>query len=526
SGAVSYDLQYKTSASSTWTTVATLTATTYNLTGLTGSTGYNYQVKTNCSANGSAYSTSQLFTTLVDPCNTPTNVTASAITNNSATISWTAVSGAVSYDLQYKTSAASVWTTVAGITTTSKVLTGLNGSTGYNYQVKTNCSANGSAYSTSQLFTTLVDPCNTPTNVAASAITDVNATISWTAVSGAINYDLQYKTSASTVWTTISGTASTSYTLTGLNASTSYDFQVKTNCSANGSSYSLKQSFTTLAPPCGIPGSPAASGITTSSATISWTAVSGAATYDMQYKLASATTWTTISGIASTSYTLTGLASNATYNYQISANCISGKGTGTALQSFTTLATTCGAPVNVIASGINNSNATITWDAISGAQNYYIKYKKQKDKAWITTPVFTTNLYLITGLASRTSYYLQVWVICTSGSTYSTQIAFKTGTFTTTNKTTGSINEVIDPGVSIQTVLAPNPTSNYIDVMIADEIASDAKLKVMDMYGRVLKLVVANGIKTRIDVTALAAGVYRVQVISNKRTETKTFIKQ
>ncbi|MGE5106479.1 MAG: fibronectin type III domain-containing protein [Sphingobacteriales bacterium] len=526
-GAVSYDLQYKTSAATTWTTVAGITATSQILSGLSAATIYNYQLRTNCSAGNSAYSAMQSFTTQATPCTIPTNISASSVTNNSATISWTAVSGAVSYDLQYKTSGATTWTTVAGITATSQNLTGLTASTSYNCQVKTNCSANGSAYSTSQSFTTLVDPCNTPTNVTASSITDVSASIMWTAVSGALSYDLQYKTSASTTWTTVATITTASYNLTGLSSSTPYDYQVKTNCSTNTSVYSANQSFSTLASPCGTPGNPNAGGITTSSATITWTGVSNATSYDLQYKPASSTTWTTISGIAATSYTLTGLAANTQHNYKVDAKCNAILSSATSTLSFTTLATTCAAPTNVKATGINNSNATISWDAISDAQNYYIKYKKQRDKTWITTATFATNTYLITGLASRTSYYVQVWVNCTSGAAYYTQISFKTGTFKASNKTTGSINELIDQNIaSINLVLAPNPASNYIDVIIPDDNIQNTKLMVIDLYGRVLKVTSAFSSKTRIDITGLAVGIYQVKIISNGNVETKSFMKQ
>ena len=46
-------------------------------------------------------------------CGTPSGLASSAITTTAATVSWSAVSGAVSYNLQYKTSAATTWTTVA-----------------------------------------------------------------------------------------------------------------------------------------------------------------------------------------------------------------------------------------------------------------------------------------------------------------------------------------------------------------------------------------------------------------------------
>ena len=89
---------------------------------------------------------------------------------------------------------------------------------------------------------------------------------------------------------------------------------------------------------CGTPSGLNASGITTSGATLGWSAVSGATSYNLQHKLGSSSTWTTVS-VATTSYALSGLASNTIYNYQVQAVCNSGSSAYSAASSFTTLAT-------------------------------------------------------------------------------------------------------------------------------------------------------------------------------------------
>ena len=88
-------------------------------------------------------------------CTAPSNVTAASITITSATISWTAATGASSYSLQYKLSTASAYTTVTS-TTTSYVISGLTAGTTYNYQVATVCNGSTSTYSTTTSFATTV----------------------------------------------------------------------------------------------------------------------------------------------------------------------------------------------------------------------------------------------------------------------------------------------------------------------------------------------------------------------------------
>jgi hypothetical protein len=95
--------------------------------------------------------------------------------------------------------------------------------------------------------------CNAPTGLAASSITTSGATVSWTAVSGASSYAVDYKTTASATWiSAATATASTSIGLSGLSSSTTYDYRVRTNCSASNSTYTSAQFTTsTVASGCG-----------------------------------------------------------------------------------------------------------------------------------------------------------------------------------------------------------------------------------------------------------------------------------
>jgi GEVED domain/Pregnancy-associated plasma protein-A/Secretion system C-terminal sorting domain/Fibronectin type III domain len=88
-------------------------------------------------------------------CNVATALSSSSVTASSATLSWGAATGASSYTLQYKTAAATTWTTVTGVGTPTWTLTGLTAATTYNFQVATVCGTTTTAYSTAASFTTL-----------------------------------------------------------------------------------------------------------------------------------------------------------------------------------------------------------------------------------------------------------------------------------------------------------------------------------------------------------------------------------
>lgn len=183
-------------------------------------------------------------------CGIPTGLAASAITNTTANISWGAVSGALSYDVDYKAASSGTWINVAtGTTATSANLSGLTEGTVYDYRVRTNCSGGTGSYAQAQFTTTA--PCNAPGGLTSSAISASGATVSWTAVSGASNYTVEYKTAAGSTWTTAAAaTTATSVNLTGLTASTLYDWRVRTNCTSGSSAYTQAQFTTTAASVC------------------------------------------------------------------------------------------------------------------------------------------------------------------------------------------------------------------------------------------------------------------------------------
>ncbi len=177
-------------------------------------------------------------------CNVPGTLSTGTIGNNSATFSWAAVSGAVSYGVQYRPTGTATWTTATS-TTTTYTASGLTAGTAYEWQVKTNCSAGLSAYSSSATFTTTgTAPCNVASTLTASAITSSSATISWAAVSGAVSYNVQYRVVGAASWTTTS-TTTTSVALSALTTTTNYEWQVQTVCSAGSSAFSASATFTT-----------------------------------------------------------------------------------------------------------------------------------------------------------------------------------------------------------------------------------------------------------------------------------------
>ena len=250
-------------------------------------------------------------------CNVPSSLTSATITSSGATLGWTST-GAASYTLQYKLNTATTWTSVTGITTNSYALTGLASCSAYNFQVQSVCGATSSAFSTAANFTTIgcTTTCGVPSALTYTPTSTTAVTLSW-ASTGATTYSLQRKLATATTWTTVNNLTTTTYNVTGLAACTNYQFQVKSVCGTTSSAYSAPVAFNTLS---AVPTGMAASAITGTSATLTWTA-NTSNSYSIQYKLNSATTWTTVSGLTTNSYALTGLTPCSFYNFKVASVC-------------------------------------------------------------------------------------------------------------------------------------------------------------------------------------------------------------
>lgn len=86
---------------------------------------------------------------------------------------------------------------------------------------------------------------------------------------------------------------------------------------------------------CGTPASLSVSGISSTGGTLSWGAVTGAASYNIRYKASSSTTWSTTTS-TTTSKLVSALAANTQYEFQVQAVCSGVAGAYSASKYFTT----------------------------------------------------------------------------------------------------------------------------------------------------------------------------------------------
>lgn len=261
-------------------------------------------------------------------------------------------------------------------------------------------------------------PCVAPSvGLSSTNITSNSATVQWGGVTGAVSYTLQYKVATDLNWTTVTVTG-TSYNLTALLAGTGYRWQVSTNCSGNQTSaYGALQQFTTTT--CAVPVNTQTISVSTSTATVRWSAVTGATGYVVQYKVQNTTTWTTVN-VTSAQLALSGLSPATTYVWQVATKCGSDQSAYSAPVSFTT---------TVSCSDANESNNSSTTATAVLTNAYKLgKICPSTDVDWYKVVLSATTNLRVTVSQLPANYNLELYI---------------GGSFVTGSYNTGTTNEVI-----------------------------------------------------------------------------------
>ena len=347
--------------------------------------------------------------------------------------------------------------------------------------------------------------CPTPTITA--VVANNTATISW---SEAGDYEIRYrKATDSDFGQTITVTNATSYVINNLEPLTEYVCQVRRNCNNElGYSNWAEVGFTTEDLPCGIPTNIAATNITYSSATISWTDPNGTQTsWTVEYGYGENTLTVTAT---TTSIELTDLYEGTTYNVRIQGNCsetISSEWSD--VYTFTT--STCEGVSNLTADNISSSSATISWTAPAGQTKWELTYGMQGvDEDHGTKVTVTDNpTYTIEGLDYETSYDVYVRAVCADGvySSWSQKLNF-------TTRPVG-INTAAADNTNVN--IYPNPANTQATITV-EGVNGKVEFAVADMNGRMIvtETIDCNGelVKT-IDVSNLAKGAYFVHIYND-----------
>ena len=294
-------------------------------------------------------------------------------THNEATISWTSM--ATDFQVVYKGMNDAEWIdTIEVANATTYTITGLTHETGYIVAVRALCTDENSMWAETT-FTTTEIPCLAPTNVVATDITYTSATIAWEAAGNEVSWEVRYTVAG--IDTTIVAETNP-VVLENLYSGDEYQVWVRAFCGADTySDWSEGYTFTTAT--CEAPTNVAISGVTESSATITWVPVEGQTKWEISYGMEGVNEENgTIVVVEGTPlHTIEGLDYETTYDVYVRAICE--EGVYSAWTSKTQF-TTDGIGIDAVNGNVDvriypnpaNTEATISVEGISGMVEFVV----------------------------------------------------------------------------------------------------------------------------------------------------------
>ena len=514
SGAFSYTVQYRVNGTTIWTTAAPVTGTEISLTGLAESTVYQWRVKASCSSYSSVANFNTGGSGNNTSCSQPSNLNALNLSPTSVTLSWSAISGASSYTVQYRLNGTTTWTTAAPVTGTEISLTGLAESTVYQWRVKASCSTYSSIASFNTGGSGNNTSCSQPSNLNAVNVSATSVILSWSAISGASSYTVQYRLNGTTTWTTAAPVTGTEISLTGLTESTVYQWRVKASCSSYSSIASFNTGGSGNNTACSQPSNLNAVNLSTTSVTLSWSEISGAFSYAVQYRINGTTTWTIVNPIAATNVTLTGLLENTVYQWRVKASC----STYSSITTFNTGSSnggggsSCSAPSNTNTVSVSTTSAIVEWEPVGEASNYTVEVRQLPSGTYLLVGTVTQPGITINDLQPGLEY---VWRVKASCSPFGSDVLFSTPTayMVYTDGENQSIAGYSPADMKLDFTAYPNPVREG-QLTISTPV-EDALVEILDAGGRVLIREYINGTQQIIDVQQLANGLYFVKLTTS-----------
>jgi len=339
--------------------ISSISATTYQVTGLSSNTTYAfYVIARDAAGNASTASNTANVTTDVfvdtEAPSTPTGLATSNTTDSSTDLSWNTSTdniGVIGYDVYQN------GVFVTNVLATTYQATGLSASTSYSFYVIARDAAGNSSLASNTANVTTLDPPDTesptiPLGLSASNTTETATSLSWDASTdniGVTGYDV-YQDDIF-----VSNVSATAYQVTGLSSNTTYAFYViardaagNTSTASNTANVTTDVFVDTEAPstPTGL----AASNTTETTTDLSWNSSTdniGVTGYDVYLDSVF------IINVSGTSYQVSGLSASTTYSFYVIARDAAGNSSSASNTiNETTLATpTCN-------DGIQNGDET------------------------------------------------------------------------------------------------------------------------------------------------------------------------
>jgi len=393
-GAVSYNVKRSTTsgAETTISTSGSVTSGAYTDTTAVNGQTYYYKVST-VNTTGEGANSAEVGPELMFPA-IPGGVTETP-GDTQVTLSWSAAAGAVSYNVMEATTSGAE-TILTNVTGTSVIdnIAAVDGVT--NFYIIQASNATGVANSAEVQS----EPIQTPTGLTAVANSTPQVVLSWSSATGATNYTVLRSTTSGTETTLVTGVATAGYTDSTAVPGNTYFYKVAgANSTGQGANSAEASAIMVPATPTGVAQTPGDSQVA-----LTWSAASGATSYNVLRSTTSGSGYSTITSVSSptTAYTDTGLTDGTTYYYVIQGVNATGNSANSSQVTSAPLAAVTG-----LGATAGNNSVALTWSAASGATSYTVKRSTTSGAETTLVTGVTAAAYTdSTALNGSTYYYI------------------------------------------------------------------------------------------------------------------------
>ncbi len=334
----------------------------------------------------------------------PGSMRARVKSSSAVTLSWHAVSGAVSYRVYQCNSADGSFFLIATTKSQDITVSHLTSNKTYRFRVRA-VNKKGTISSPSRAAkATTGRGMAAPDGLEATPTSSAKITLRWSGVKGATSYAVYRYDSGKKAYVYVGKTTKKSYECKGLAANSRYSFKVRASGSKGEGLFSgAAAAYTKPSAPSGLRGT------TTGFASVrlSWKAVPGASSYRLYRATSEGGGYALVATTRNLSYADGKLESGKTYYYRVSAVGKGGEGSQSTVRAAATQAVYA-APTGLQTLERHIDRVTVGWKAVSQAQRYRLYRYDNAKGAWAQTGETSATQFTCTGLTADTQIRLRV----------------------------------------------------------------------------------------------------------------------
>jgi len=292
-------------------------------------------------------------------------------------VSWSGIAAAATYELQQRSPGADWQAAYSG---SGKVWTAPGHASGtYQYRVRSCDSAACSAWSAEASVRVQLPPSGVPVLSAPSMSTDGSFVVSWTRVTGAVDYRLE-ESAGGGAWAVLLQADTTSQVFSG-KPQGGYAYRISA-CNAGGcGAVSTIASVTVVVPPGAAPAISLPSRSADGAYTVTWSTVPGADRYVLDESAIGAT-WQQVHAASSAMRVFAGKMAGV-YTYRVTACNAGGCSGASAEASIVVQYPPSTAPDISVPAKSTNGSYTVTWTGVAVAERYLLE-ESANGGGWVT----------------------------------------------------------------------------------------------------------------------------------------------